>query len=163
MKKKTSRNLTYAAATAALYVVLTFVSAIFGMQSGVIQFRLSEILCITPLFTPAAVPGLFVGCLAANFLTGSAMWDVVFGSIATLIGAVGTRLLRKYELASLFCPVVSNVLIVPFIIKTVYSAEEAIPFLMLTVGIGEVAMCVVAGGLLLKNQRKNLERIFREP
>lgn len=162
MKKQTTVKITYAAAIAALYVVLTFLSAMVGLSSGVIQFRLSEILCIAPVFTTAAIPGLFVGCIAANALTGAALWDVVFGSIATLIGAVGTRILRKNKLAASLCPVVSNVLIVPFVLKAVYGVEEAIPFLMLTVGIGEVAMCVVLGLWICKAQSKNLERIFRE-
>ncbi len=68
---------------AALYVVLTLVAAGFDLASGAIQVRISEALCILPFFTPAAVPGLFVGCLAANLVTGSALPDIIFGSLAT--------------------------------------------------------------------------------
>ena len=98
MNKKNSillLDLTQGAMIAALYVVLTFIANLAGLASGVIQVRLSEALTILPVFTAAAVPGLAVGCVLANLLTGCAIWDVVFGSLATLIGAVGTRLLRK--------------------------------------------------------------------
>ena len=98
MKKNNSillLDLTQGAMIAALYVVLTFIANLAGLASGVIQVRLSEALTILPVFTAAAVPGLAVGCVLANLLTGCAVWDVVFGSLAILIGAVGTRLLRK--------------------------------------------------------------------
>ncbi|MBR4018021.1 MAG: QueT transporter family protein, partial [Clostridia bacterium] len=84
------RGLIYGGAIAALYVALTFVSAQLGLSSGVIQLRLSEALCILPIFTPAAIPGLAIGCLLANAMTGCIVLDVILGSVATLIGAVGT-------------------------------------------------------------------------
>ena len=86
-------TLVYGAAIAAIYVVLTMV--FLPISFGPIQFRISELLCVLPYFTPAAIPGLFIGCLLANFLGGAAALDVIFGSIATLIGAVGSYLLRK--------------------------------------------------------------------
>ena len=79
----------------ALYVVLTLVSALFGLSSGVIQFRISEALCVLPIFMPEAIPGLFIGCIVSNLIAGGVFWDIVFGSIATLIGAILARLLRK--------------------------------------------------------------------
>ena len=88
-------SLTLGGAVAAVYVLLTLLAAALGLASGVIQLRLSEALCVLPIFFPAAVPGLFVGCLLANLLTGAVVWDVIFGSLATLLGALGTRLLRK--------------------------------------------------------------------
>ena len=72
------------AAVAALYVVLTLIFA--PISFGSVQFRIAEIPTILPLFTPAAVPGLFVGCLLGNILGGAIIWDIVFGSLATLIG-----------------------------------------------------------------------------
>ena len=96
--------ITRAGLIAAMYVALTFVAQIFGLASGAIQFRLSEALTILPMFTSAAIPGLAVGCILANVLTGCAMWDVVFGSLATLLGAVGTYYLRKTENPLLGCP-----------------------------------------------------------
>ena len=86
-------TLVYGAAIAAIYVVLTMV--FLPISFGPIQFRISELLCVLPYFTPAAIPGLFIGCLLANFLGGAAALDVIFGSIATLIGAVGSYLRRK--------------------------------------------------------------------
>ena len=73
---------------AALYVVLTVIANALGLASGAIQVRFSEALTILPVFTPAAIPGLTVGCVLANLITGCAPWDVVFGSLATLIGAL---------------------------------------------------------------------------
>lgn len=149
------------AAIAALYVVLTLFSNIFGLASGVVQVRISEALTVLPFFTPAAVPGLFVGCIISNLLAGSAVWDVVFGSIATLIGAVGTYLLRKKTkwLAPL-PPIAANTVIVPFILAFAYGAEESIPFLMLTVGAGEIISCGVLGLILLKALEKYAKDIF---
>ncbi len=149
------------AAIAALYVVLTLFSNIFGLASGVVQVRISEALTVLPFFTPAAIPGLFVGCIISNLLAGSAIWDVVFGSIATLIGAVGTYLLRKKTkwLAPL-PPIAANTVIVPFILAFAYGAEESIPFLMLTVGAGEIISCGVLGLILLKALEKHAKDIF---
>ncbi len=149
------------AAIAALYVVLTLISNIFGLASGVVQVRISEALTVLPFFTPAAIPGLFVGCIISNLLAGSAVWDVVFGSIATLIGAAGTYLLRKKTkwLAPL-PPIAANTLIVPFILAFAYGAEESIPFLMLTVGAGEIISCGVLGLILLKALEKHAKDIF---
>ncbi len=149
------------AAIAALYVVLTLLSNIFGLASGVVQVRISEALTVLPFFTPAAIPGLFVGCIISNLLAGSAVWDVVFGSIATLIGAAGTYLLRKKTkwLAPL-PPIAANTLIVPFILAFAYGAEESIPFLMLTVGAGEIISCGVLGLILLKALEKHAKDIF---
>lgn len=149
------------AAIAALYVVLTLLSNIFGLASGVVQVRISEALTVLPFFTFAAVPGLFVGCVISNLLAGSAVWDVIFGSIATLIGAVGTYLLRKKTkwLAPL-PPIAANTIIVPFILAFVYGAEESIPFLMLTVGAGEIISCGALGLILLKALEKRGKDIF---
>ena len=85
MNKRTSaRDLTLGAVIAALYVALTFLSSQLGLSSGVIQLRLSEALTILPVFTPAAVPGLFIGCLLSNLLAGGVIWDVIFGSLASI-------------------------------------------------------------------------------
>ena len=135
---------------AALYVVLTVLAAQFNLASGAIQVRFSEALTILPVFTIAAVPGLTVGCVLANLLTGCAAWDVVFGSIATLIGAVGTRLLKDKPLLAWIPPVLSNMAIIPVILIKVYAVPDAWWFLVLTVGAGEVLSCGVLGLLLWK-------------
>lgn len=156
-REKTKTNfLTMAGITAAIYVVLTFAAQMMGLASGAIQFRLSEMLTILPMFTSAAIPGLAVGCLLANILTGCAIWDVVFGTLATLIGACGTYLLRKTQNPYLGCipPIVSNMLIVPAVLMKVYGVPESYWYLMVTVGIGEIVCCGLLGVLLFKGLKK---------
>ena len=143
---------------AALYVVLTVLAAQFNLASGAIQVRFSEALTILPVFTVAAVPGLTVGCVLANLLTGCAAWDVVFGSVATLIGAVGTRLLKDKPLLAWIPPVLSNMAIIPVILIKVYAVPDAWWFLVLTIGAGEVLSCGVLG-LLLYKALKNVPQI----
>ena len=154
--------ITHAAIIAALYVVLTYLASILGLSSGVIQIRFSEALTILPFFTPAAIPGLFIGCVLANILSGAVIWDVIFGSLATLIGAVGTYLLRKSTkwLAPL-PPIAANTVIVPFVLTYAYGVPDGIAFLMLTVGAGEIISCGVLGMILLKCLEKYRNHIFR--
>ena len=154
-------HLTIGAMTAALYVALTYVMNLFGLASGVIQLRLSEMLTVLPAFTPAAIPGLFVGCLLANLLTGCAMWDVVFGSLATLLGALGTYYLGKNKWLAPVFPIVANTMIVPFVLQYVYGAPDALWYLMLTVGIGEILSCGVLGVLVyIMIQRTGVLRVL---
>ena len=161
MKRKSYLPITQAALIAALYVALTFVANFFGLSSGAIQLRLSEALTILPFFTKSAVPGLFVGCIIANLLTGCAIWDIIFGSIATLLGAIFTYLLRKHKFLAPIPPIIANTLIVPFVIAFVYGSEHSRPFLMVTVGIGEILSCGVLGMALLFALYKHKERIFK--
>lgn len=162
MKKNESillLDLTQGAMIAALYVVLTFIANLAGLASGAVQVRLSEVLTVLPVFTAAAVPGLTVGCVLANLLTGCALWDVVFGSLATLLGALGTRLLRKKNpVLSILPPILSNMLIVPLVLQQVYGVEDAFWYLMLTVGVGEIISCGALGLLLYRSLKKT--RIF---
>lgn len=154
MKEKTL-YLTRAALIAAFYVVLTFVSQFFGLASGVIQFRLSEALTCMPLFYREAVPGLAVGCVLANLLTGCALWDIIFGSLATFLGAVGTYYIgRKKPVMGPVFPIISNMVIVPLVLQHVYGAQDSYLFLMLTVGIGEFVCCGLLGGGLYKAYKK---------
>ena len=151
-------NFAVAAIIAALYVVLTYLASALGLSSNVIQVRFSEALTILPIFTPAAIPGLFVGCLLSNILTGCAMWDVIFGSIATLLGAVFTYLLRKHKILAVIPPIVANTLIVPPVLIFVYRVPDAYWFICLTVCIGEVISCGIFGTALRKGLEKS--RIF---
>ena len=166
MKKTTRRHmlyLTYTGVIAALYVVLTLASALFGLSGmGAIQLRLSEALCVLPYFTAAAVPGVTVGCLLANFFTGAALPDIVFGTLATLIGAVGTRCLRRYPYLAPLPPIVANTVIIPFVIRYAYiDVDASLPFLFLSVGIGEIASVGVLGTALLLALKPHRQRIFR--
>lgn len=147
MKKSNTAFLSQAAMIAAVYVVLTYVFAPFSF--GEIQIRLAEDLTILPLFTPAAVPGLFIGCLIGNILGGAILPDIVFGSIATLIGAFGTYMLRNNPPAlAPLPPILANTVIVPFVLRLGYGVPLPIPFMMLTVGIGELLSCGVLGIVL---------------
>ena len=151
--------LTYAAVIAALYVVLTFVCNAFGLASQAIQVRFSEALTILPYFTPAAVPGLFVGCLLSNIMTGGALPDIVFGSLATLIGAVLTRKLRKYKWMAPLPPIVANAILIPPVLLFAYGIKP-LWFSFVTVTIGEIISCGVLGMLLLFSLQKYAKRIF---
>ena len=148
MRENKVQFMTQAAMIAAIYVVLCIVFE--PISYGAIQTRVAEALTVLPFFTPAAVPGLFIGCLAANLLGGGILLDVAFGSVATLIGAVGTYLLRKKSryLAPLL-PIVANVLIIPFVLRYGYGDPLPIPFLMGTVGLGEILSCGMMGTVLL--------------
>ena len=153
------KSLCLGGAIAALYVVLTVLANAFGLASGAIQVRLSEALTILPVFTAAAVPGLTMGCVLANLITGCAAWDVVFGSLATLIGAVGAYLLRKKPMIAWLPPVISNMIIVPIVLQKVYGVPDSFWYLTLTVGAGEVIACGVLG-LLLYKALKKVPRLF---
>ena len=148
MVQKKTKTLVTGAIIAALYVVLTFLANAFGLASGVIQVRISEALNVLVCFTGAAVPGVTVGCLLANLLTGGVIWDVIFGTLASFIGAFGGYLLRKNRLLALLCPILSNTIIVPFVLKFAYGVPDAIWFLFGSVAVGEVISCGILGFLL---------------
>ena len=162
MKKNFSAtSLVHGAFIAALYIILTYLANALSLASGIIQIRFSEALCILPLFTPAAIWGLFAGCLISNFLTGCVLIDVILGSIATLIGAIGTRLLKKKPLLSVLPPIIANVLIIPPVLAYVYKFEGSIWYFALTVGIGEIISCGMLGLLLYKVFAKYKNIIFK--
>ena len=162
MRNKKVLRITQAAMIAAIYVVLTVFISAFNLASGAIQVRISEALTILPVFTPAAIPGLFLGCLISNLVTGCMPLDVVFGSLATLIGACGTYALRKHKWLAPLPPIVANTIIVPVVLRYVYLAEGTIPFFMLTVGIGEVISCYLLGSILHRVLDRYKEHIFKE-
>ena len=160
--KHNVRYLTRAGMIATLYVVLTYVSALFGLSGmGAIQLRLSEALCILPFFTAAAIPGVTVGCLLANLLTGALWPDIVFGTVATLIGALGTYALRRYRYRASLPPILSNTVIIPFVLHFAYvDITQGLPFLFVTVFIGEVLSVGVLGTLLQASLYKNRHKLF---
>ena len=161
--KKNSRKIIFIAESAiiaAMYVVLTYISMLLGTDKGVIQFRLSEFLTVLPFFTSAAIPGLTVGCLLANILTACALPDVVFGSIATLLGAIFTFLLRKYKWLAPLPPILSNAIIIPLVLRYIYNFQGTLFFFVFTVALGEVVCCGIGGMLLLISLEKS--RLFRK-
>lgn len=159
MKKTNTAFLSQAAMIAAVYVVLTYVFAPFSF--GEIQVRIAEALTILPVFTPAAIPGLFIGCLLGNILGGAILPDIIFGSTATLFGAFFTyQLFKDRPVLAPLPPVIANTLIVPLVLRFGYGVALPIPFMMLTVGIGEIISCGVLGLILYFALRKYKNIVF---
>ncbi len=158
MKNKKVVLIAQAALIGAIYVVVTLLFAPFGF--GGVQVRISEALTILPFFTPAAIPGLFVGCLIANLLGGAIPVDVVFGSLATLVGALGSYALRKRMWLVPVPPIVANTLVVPLVLYYGYGENLPIWLMRLTVGAGEILSCGVLGMVLLFALRRYENRIF---
>ena len=160
MKNKKVRYITQAAIVAALYVVLTMFTYTFA--SGAIQIRLSEALCILPYFMPSAIPGLFVGCIISNLLLNGAIWDVVFGSLATLIGAIiASKIKNKYLLP--LPNIIANCIVVPIVIFFVYTdvAQRTWPTYFVALGgvfAGEVISAYILGLILFAALEKHKER-----
>ena len=150
----------YGAAIAAIYVALTM--SFSAISFGPVQFRISEALCILPFFTPAAIPGLFIGCFLSNLLCGDAVMDVVLGSIATLIGAVGSYCLRHNKWLVCVPPILANAIIVPWVLRYAYGSTDLIPVAMVTVGIGEILAIGVLGNLLLVTLDRYKQFIFKK-
>jgi len=130
MKPSGIRGITFAALIAALYAALTM--ALWQFSSLMIQVRLSEALCILPFFTPAAIPGLTIGCLLSNLLAGNP-WDALFGTLATLLGAVSTYFIgRKWGHRSRWLlplpAVLWNTLIIPFVLYYAYGYQSVLQF-----------------------------------
>lgn len=155
-------KLTRAAMTAALYVVLTVLANAFGLANNVIQVRFSEALCILPFYSASTIPGLIIGCLLSNLLTGCCLLDIICGSIATAIGAVGAYLLRKQKWLVPVPTILANALIVPFVLSSPYGygIEGSFWYFFATVGIGEMISCGILGMILLFALRRIANRIF---
>lgn len=147
-----------AAIIAALYVATTL--CISAWASGPIQVRISEALTVLPFFTPAAIPGLTIGCVFSNLFIGCAPLDVIFGSLATLLGALGSYALRRHQWLVPIPPIAANTIIVPYVLRFAYDVPDAIPYMMATVGIGEVISCYVLGMLLLFALKKFSKSLF---
>ena len=161
--KNTSKSVLYltrGALIGAMYVALTYLAFLLGLSSGVIQFRISEALCILPIFFPEAVLGLTIGCIISNLITGAVFWDIVFGSLATFIGAMGARLLRKLpdklKFLTTLPTLLANAIIVPFVLLFAYGIEGGYWYFFLTVGLGEL-VCATVGGTLLYYSLKNIK------
>lgn len=147
-KLLTTRSLCISAIIAALYAALTMLLA--PISYGSIQCRVSEAMTLLPMVLPQAIPGLFVGCLIANLMTGM-ITDIIFGSLATLIAAIGTFLLRKHPLLAATCPVIANGVIVGLVLST--SFHLPLLLTMAEVALGE-AIAVSLGFALLAAIRR---------
>ncbi|MBR3780818.1 MAG: QueT transporter family protein [Clostridia bacterium] len=157
MNKKKITVMAHGAMIAAIYAAATYLCAVFAIAYGNIQFRLSEALTILSVFTPAAIPGLAIGCIIGNLSSPFGVWDIVFGSLATLLAAITARALRNirfrgFPFLSLIMPVIFNGLIVgaelTFLLPTDKAKLSAFVIYALEVAAGELAVCI-AGGIPL--------------
>lgn len=140
---------------AALYAALTLLLAPISFSA--VQFRVAEALTLLPILSPAAVPGLGLGCLASNLLAGAPWQDVVFGSLATLLAAIATRQLRRLPWLAAFMPVLFNGLIVGATLSWLY---PPLPFWATagSVALGEAAVVYMLGLPLTELLKKGLEQ-----
>ncbi len=150
------RKITYGAVIAAVYAALTLVLAPISM--GAVQCRISEALTVMPLFTPVAIPGLFIGCLLANIFIGGSVYDIVFGSLTTLLAAFLTRRFQKNKWIAMIFPVVLNAVVVGGYIGLFLDNSMAVWLCMLTVGAGQAVACYGLGLPLLKILTKLFEK-----
>ena len=158
---KNVRFITQAAVIAAIYVVLTLLANALGLANYAVQVRFSEALTILPFFTTAAIPGLTIGCLLSNIMTGCALPDIIFGTVATLLGALGTYALKKHKWLAPLPPIAANTIIVPFILLYAYGIEP-LWFSFVTVFAGEVISCGILGLLLLNVLSKYRNILFAD-
>jgi uncharacterized membrane protein len=160
------RTITMSAVIAGLYTALTMLSYAFGLDKGAIQLRLSESLAVLPALTPAAIPGLFMGCMLSSFLCAAHLLDVLFGSLVTLVAAMICYAIRgaaRWRLGAFLFPlpnVLLNALFIPLLLMFVYGVGDAYPFLFLTVGVGELITSGIFGMLLYFAMKKN-QKFFR--
>lgn len=146
MNKKTV-FISQAAVIAAIYTVLVM---IFKFSSfGPIQFRIAEVLTILPYFTPAAIPGVALGCFFSAIFTGAHVLDIIFGPLTTLVAAILSYKLRRYKFLVPIPPIILNALVVPFILKAAYGEEALIPIMMVSVGAGQFVAAGVFGMVFL--------------
>ena len=153
------RYLCLAAIIAALYVALSLVSGALGLASGAIQVRISEALCVLPFFTSAAIPGVTIGCLIFNIISSGNILDIIFGTLASLIGVIGARMLRKWKWSITLPTIAANTIIIPFVLKYGFMLEESIWFFAATLFIGEFIAAGILGTALLFSLQKRVNKL----
>ena len=154
--RRTVFRLALGGVIAAMYAALSFIN----LPISFFQIRPAEALTVLPIFTSAAVPGLFVGCLLANYLTGCLWQDIIFGALATLLGALATRLLRKRVWLALLPPVVSNALIIPPVLMFAYGVQDGYIFLLASVTFGEILSACLLGYLLYRACKPFFQKLW---
>ena len=168
---KSVKFICFAALIAAMYVALTYLAMSLGLDKYAVQIRFSEALIILAFITPAAIPGLYIGCLLANILTGCAPLDIAIGPLATLIGAVGAYILGRMsnkKVTRWLCTIpniLANTIIVPIVIYVCYTdasenALAVIPFYALTVALGEIISSGVLGTVVLICGERQMRKIL---
>ncbi len=163
MRNKKIQYLTVSAMIAAVYLALTML--FYAISFSPMQSRLAEALTVLPYFTPLAIPGLFVGCLISNILGGNGIWDIIIGSLATLLSAFLTYKLtfnrpRRKWLAPL-PPVLINAVVIGAMLSVLY--ELPLFVTMLEVGVGQIIACYVAGFPLMSlfESSKKISELFK--
>ena len=146
--KNNTRGLVRSAIIAALYTVLTMISAAFGLSSGIVQVRLSEALCVLPCFTSSAAAGLAAGCFLSNMIAGGEPVDMIFGSLATLAAALITGRIGKNRLLASLPAILINSAVIPFVLIKAYGIEASYLILAASVFAGELVSCGLLGQLL---------------
>jgi len=154
-KKRNIRFLTEAAIIAAIYAAISTIFA--PISSGQVQVRISEALTVLPVFTPAAIPGLFVGCVVANIISGNGPIDIVFGSLATLVAAILSYKMPRRFLVPL-PPVLINAVVVGFILT--YVLKTPLIVNMGWVALGQAIACYGLGYPLMLQLEKHKDKIF---
>ena len=154
--KKNTRFLAQAGMIAAIYTALTLISAMFGLASGAIQIRISEMLCVLPIYTAAAIPGVTVGCLISNIICGGTVYDIIFGTLATLIGVLIAYFIRHLPYLASIPTILSNAIIIPVVlIVSGVGGWNMFPYFAATVGLGEIIACGVLGTVLVVYMEKH--------
>ena len=150
MNKFSTKKLARAGIIAALYIALTYAFA--WASFGPYQARISEALTILPLFYVEAVPALFIGCILGNLVSPLGAWDLLLGSLATLIAALATYFIGRTKLnkhvkiwLGILPPIISNALIVPIVLSIYGVTEFAYPIQALWIALGEVSVLATLG------------------
>ena len=162
MGKKIGRFIIQTLVIAVLYFVLTYIANEFQLANGLnFQLRISEALTVLPYYTPAAIPGLFIGCLSANNAMNLPMSDVIFGSLATLVASIVSYLIRKKKFLVPAAPIIINAFAVPAIYTFLLGFDEP-PFWrsVIMVGLGEMVTCGVLGIALMLGLEDYREKLF---
>lgn len=145
LKNHTSVYIANAAILAAAYAAITLIVA--PVSFGVFQIRLSEALCVFSLYTPAAIPGITIGCFFANLIGGAGIWDIVLGTLASLIGCFGMYKLKSREYIAPLANVLSNGLIVGSMLHYIY--DFANPLICILLVMAEELLVMYVLGLPL--------------
>lgn len=163
MKKEREkiRYLTQAGLVAAIYTALCLVFQPISFGFSGVEMRISEALSLLPVVMPAAVPGLFVGCLLANILGGATILDIVFGSLTTLAAAILTRKLRRKFCFAALPPVVLNAVVVGTLLRYAYGLQLPLLICMGSIALGQAAACYGLGAVVLRAMEKLPERYWK--
>ena len=156
------RRLVQASLIAAVYTALCMILHPISFGFGGVELRVSEALSLLPMMTPAAVPGLFVGCLLSNLLGGATMLDVVFGSLTTLAAAVLTRKWRSRPLLAALPPVLMNAVVIGALLRYAYGVAMPLGLCLASIGRGQAAACYAIGLPLMKLFRRMPKKYFSE-